>query len=79
MLLPAITKDKAELMADFLCKEIAKLGIPHVKNVAPTVTVSIGLSSVIPQRGSDRMQLLKQADKALYQAKKKGRNQVSAT
>lgn len=25
MLLPGITKDKAELMADFLCKEIAKL------------------------------------------------------
>ena len=41
MLLPGITKDKAELMADFLCKEIAKLGIPHAKNTHPVVTVSI--------------------------------------
>jgi len=78
MLLPGIDKDKAVLMGDFLCKEIAKLGIPHSKNVHPVVTVSIGISSAVPQRGADRSVLLRLADKALYSAKKKGRNQVSA-
>ena len=42
------------------------------------VTVSLGISEY-PQHGDDAAELVKAADKALYQAKNSGRNQVVAT
>lgn len=41
------------------------------------ITVSIGVAGGIPQRDDLRGYLLKQADKALYEAKNSGRNCVS--
>ncbi len=41
-----------------------------------SVTISIGVAS--PEPGQTPQQVLKEADKALYRAKKKGRNQVCA-
>jgi diguanylate cyclase (GGDEF)-like protein len=49
-----------------------------VKNEGKTIhlTASVGLASHDPARSADWMQLLDEADKALYQAKAKGRNRV---
>lgn len=48
--------------------------IPQVTN--PEVTISIGLSSWEPQKGIAFKELFQQADKALYEAKNKGKNQL---
>jgi urea transport system substrate-binding protein len=40
------------------------------------VTVSIGVSSMVPSLSSSPEKLVAEADDALYQAKNKGRNQV---
>jgi diguanylate cyclase (GGDEF)-like protein len=42
------------------------------------VTISIGVASTIPDPGANPQQLLNDADKALYEAKTKGRNRVMA-
>ncbi|HEY3486991.1 MAG TPA: diguanylate cyclase, partial [Gammaproteobacteria bacterium] len=56
---------------------VEQLGIPHKH--APTlkfVTISIGVSTAIPQAGVDPSTLVHYADQALYRAKQLGRNKV---
>jgi len=49
--------------------------IPHESSsVAPYITMSIGISSTVPQKGSNPEQLIHDADKALYESKERGRN-----
>ncbi|MFT5704771.1 MAG: diguanylate cyclase (GGDEF)-like protein [Shewanella sp.] len=56
---------------------IELLSIPHESS--PTcefITVSVGFSSIFPDKDSDMLEFTAQADKALYQAKNSGRNRV---
>ncbi len=77
VLLAETNKSEALLNAHRLLEKIEALAIPHegslVKNC---VTVSIGIATLMPDRHSHHEDLVKMADKALYQAKKNGRNQV---
>ncbi|MGE8187580.1 diguanylate cyclase domain-containing protein [Pseudomonas sp. NPDC086278] len=77
LVLPNTSPGGARLVAEKLRQAVAALKIAHI---APTegssLTVSIGLSTVIPQQGSDCRQLISAADKGLYLAKNNGRNQV---
>jgi diguanylate cyclase (GGDEF)-like protein len=41
-------------------------------------TVSVGVASMIPGAGSDPCDLIRCADGALYDAKRKGRNRIEA-
>lgn len=69
-----VTYEQAYEKFESLRKEIASLNLASIKNRAK-LTVSIGvapLSSDVENLG----QLYKKADKALYEAKKKGRNMV---
>jgi diguanylate cyclase (GGDEF)-like protein len=70
----------SELAASFHSR-IRELELPHAASpVAPIVTISIGIASVIPSQDLSPSQVVALADKALYQAKQAGRNQsVSAT
>ena len=43
----------------------------------PYVTLSIGVSTCIPDRDISFNDLIVQADKALYESKGKGRNQIT--
>jgi diguanylate cyclase (GGDEF)-like protein len=55
---------------------IAQLAIPHERSdVAPTLTVSIGVSTCIPDADQPEVHLIASADRALYEAKQNGRNQ----
>ena len=60
-----------------LSNAIADLQIPNEKSpIIPTLTVSIGVSTLYPSVQISEKELLASADTLLYQAKEKGRNQI---
>lgn len=65
----------SDLAADFHSR-VRELRIPHADSpVAPIVTISIGIASVIPRQGLSPERAVAMADEALYKAKQSGRNQ----
>lgn len=77
--LPEMNLDEAVEMAESMRKNVASSNIPHAySEVADRVTLSLGVSSVIPVADVSPEDLIKTADAALYIAKESGRNQVSA-
>lgn len=55
---------------------VKELNIPHQSsNILDRVTISIGISSIIPNPNDTPQSLIETADKALYSAKQQGRNQ----
>ncbi|PRA29305.1 response regulator [Pseudomonas poae] len=77
LVLPNTSPGGARLVAEKLRMAVAGLKIPHI---APSegshLTISIGLSTMTPQMGTDCRQVILAADKGLYTAKHNGRNQV---
>lgn len=60
-------------------KQIAKLKVPHVaSDVSDYVTLSFGVIAPSNLQNATSKSLVEQADKALYQAKNRGRNQIRA-
>jgi diguanylate cyclase (GGDEF)-like protein len=82
VILPGTDAEGAGHMAEVLGQAVRDLRIDHSESdAAPYVTVSIGVVTTIPspEEGDGGMDmLLEQADQALYQAKKVGRNRVLA-
>ena len=77
VILPALDREEAFAVAENFCHKIAEMGVPHPNSdIADCVTVSIGVAVQIPNAHNERGDLLKQADDALYLAKKRGRNRV---
>ncbi len=77
VILPEASAEGAAHLAELIRKEVEALEIRHAgSKVSKYVTLSLGLSSTVP---ADRLafeSLIKEADKALYEAKERGRNQV---
>ena len=77
VLLPDSGKEEAIKIATMLRINIESIKIPHEKSsVSNYVTVSIGVTSTIPNNKSSYDDLFKVVDRALYQAKDAGRNQI---
>ncbi|MGE8178464.1 diguanylate cyclase domain-containing protein [Pseudomonas fluorescens] len=77
LVLPNTSPGGARLVAEKLRQTVAGMNIPHVVPAeGASLTISIGLSTMTPQSGSDYRQLISAADKGLYLAKNNGRNQV---
>lgn len=77
VILPEMDKEEVIKIADMLRQKIEALYIPHGQSpVSRYVTVSIGVSHTIPKMNTSSDDLFTAADKALYQAKAGGRNQV---
>jgi diguanylate cyclase (GGDEF)-like protein len=66
-----ITRDRAEALR----KLVAEVVIDYVGRSSAGVTISLGVAC-FPAHGSTSEEVLQRADKALYAAKKAGRNQV---
>jgi two-component system chemotaxis family response regulator WspR len=77
VLLPDTDAEAAWRLADGLCKRVAGLEIPHSDSPPVNlVTISVGVASTIPQHGESQLTLIAIADKALYEAKRLGKNRV---
>jgi diguanylate cyclase (GGDEF)-like protein/PAS domain S-box-containing protein len=77
IILPETRIDGAKNVAEKIRQSICSLMIPHEKSDASEyVTISLGAASTIPVNKFDQNQLIEAADKALYKAKQKGRNQT---
>ena len=62
-----------------LQERVRALQIPHEgSQVAPHVSLSIGVATMNPQVGDNYTDLIQRADEQLYEAKKSGRNQIQS-
>ena len=76
-LLPYIEKKDAENFANALVQSVENVKICHpMSEISKYVTISLGMASVIPDEQNSQIQLLDEADKALYEAKHSGRNRA---
>jgi PleD family two-component response regulator len=64
-------------VAERLREEIEKLNVTHESSPRGRITISVGAASAVPA-GESAQDLLKRADDALYEAKRRGRNTVVA-
>lgn len=79
VLLPETDAASAQLIAEQCRRTIHEAAIPHPRSAAAgTVTVSLGVSSIIPREGDDPRAFLDGVDKLLYRAKDAGRNRVES-
>jgi diguanylate cyclase (GGDEF)-like protein len=79
LVLPQTALQPAITLAEQIQKAVYALQLPHeASDVAPAVTVSLGVVSVRPTLNDTFETLVEAADAALYQAKQQGRNQVFA-
>ncbi len=79
LVLPNTSPGGARLLAEKLRITVAGLNIAHVAPApGASLTVSIGVTTIVPQPGSNCRELIQEADKGLYLAKNDGRNKVVA-
>ena len=76
-LLPDTDENGARLVAEAIRTNLRKLALAHPDSDAgELVTVSLGMSTVLPLAGSDPSQLVADSDTALYKAKAQGRDRL---
>ncbi|MCD2348916.1 GGDEF domain-containing protein [Clostridium guangxiense] len=77
IVIEGLTKELALIEAEKIRKNIENLNIPHdFSPVSNYVTISLGVSSLIPSDDSSIKTLIEKADVALYEAKKRNRNKA---
>jgi diguanylate cyclase (GGDEF)-like protein len=77
MLLPNTSPEGALEVATQIQSHVKNLQIPHRQSqISPYVTVSCGVTSMIPTEATTPEQLLMKVDRALYEAKVEGRDRI---
>jgi len=76
-ILPNTPAEGALHIAEIMRSHVENLAIPHEYSPSSNiVTLSLGVSTVVPSEHNSADNLIEAADKALYQAKESGRNKV---
>ncbi|MEJ7807585.1 MAG: diguanylate cyclase [Telluria sp.] len=76
-LLPYCNSSQALDFGAWCCSRISRRGLPHrYQPSGETVSISIGLTALVPQESTSVASLLAAADSALYLAKQAGRNRA---
>jgi diguanylate cyclase (GGDEF)-like protein len=78
LLLPGLDLTRVTSLAEEARRSIEDLCIAHAEAPCGLVTISIGVESIIPRNGECTADLVEAADRALYAAKRCGRNRVAA-
>lgn len=79
VVLPNTPSHGACSVAELMRKAVKNLHISHETSpVSDVVTLSLGIATILPDKDSDPMDLIKAADSALYEAKEQGRNRSVA-
>jgi diguanylate cyclase (GGDEF)-like protein len=78
LLLPGLSIERAAAIAEEAREAIEDLQIAHSQSPCGHVTVSIGVESMVPEKYHKISDLIETADRALYEAKRRGRNTVVA-
>ncbi|WP_205422194.1 diguanylate cyclase [Marinobacter sp. Arc7-DN-1] len=77
ILLPATPEQGAVEVAERVRQAVARHPVHSRERVAPvSLTISVGVASLVPTPGMAAHELIRQADEALYAAKESGRNRV---
>lgn len=81
VIMPDTGEKGGRRVAHEIKRRVSQLAIPHSGNLADSdsVTVSIGVASVVPTFGMSADSLQAAADEALYRAKGNGRNRVEVS
>jgi diguanylate cyclase (GGDEF)-like protein/PAS domain S-box-containing protein len=75
IILPQTSTERAATIAQRLLEAVRQLQIPHAEEASnPFVTISIGSATWKPDCSFTQDELFTHADKALYQAKREGKN-----
>ena len=75
-ILPETSLAGASIVAERMRNTVAALAIAHPGSPFGHVTISLGVASGVAMPETDPRQLIKAADRALYEAKHAGRNCV---
>ncbi len=79
IILPNTGLEGAVIIAESIRKAVMDLQLPHAgSNLADIVTLSAGVTSLIPDESTEMRDMIVTVDIALYDAKHQGRNRVSS-
>ena len=77
IVLPDTNFNEAKVYGENLRRNVERLALLHeFSKVSDIVTVTLGVSSVIPSSKITIIEFMRQADNALYEAKNRGRNMI---
>jgi diguanylate cyclase (GGDEF)-like protein len=78
VLLPGLNTARATALGEQARRAIEDLLITHAEAPCGLVTISVGVASLVPESRQPAADLVEAADRALYDAKRRGRNAVVA-
>ncbi len=76
VILPNNNREQALIQAEKIRHEVEVMKASPIRGIQIALTVSLGVSSIVPEFGASEEAFIEQADNNLYKAKHNGRNQV---